>query len=90
MEFNKLSSLYVLRSSSRTEIEDKVRPQNKIRSISSSSLNDKDTKEKQSKEIMIINNKLISNNRNFSSMSVHGGSITTISPDRHCIPQKNF
>ena len=39
---------------------------------------------------MIINNKLISDNRSVSSMSVHGGSTTTISPDGDCIPRKNF
>ena len=45
------------RSSSRTETEDTVKPQNKTRSISSASLDDKDTKEQQPKEIMIRNNK---------------------------------
>ena len=46
---NKLSSLAKPRSSSRTEIEDTAKPQNKTRSISSASLDDKDTKEQQQK-----------------------------------------
>ena len=39
---------------------------------------------------MIINDKLISDNRIISSMSVHGSSITTVLPDRYCIPWKNI
>ena len=35
---------------------------------------------------MIINNKLISNNRSVASMSVDGASITTVSPDGERIP----
>ena len=39
---------------------------------------------------MIRNNKLIRENRNVSSMSVHGGSTTTIPPDGYRIPRKNL
>ena len=60
MALNKLTSLDRSRSSSITETEDTVKPQNKTRSISSASLDDKDTKEQQPKEIMIRNKKLIS------------------------------
>ena len=49
MALNKLTSLDKSRSSSRTETEDTVKPQNKTRSISSASLDDKDTKEQQQK-----------------------------------------
>ena len=77
------------RSSSRTETEDTVKPQNKTRSISSSSLDDKYTKEQQPKEIIIRNNKLISDNWSVSSMFVHVASITNVSPDRERIPRKN-
>ena len=52
---NKLTSLDKSRSSSRTETEDTVIPETKTRSISSASLDDKNTKEKQRKEIMIRN-----------------------------------
>ena len=38
---------------------------------------------------MIRNKKLISDNRSLSSMSVHGASITTLSPYRDHIPRKN-
>ena len=44
MELNKSTLLYKWRSSSRNEIEDTVKPQNKIRPISSSSLDEKDSK----------------------------------------------
>ena len=60
---NKLTSLDKSRSSSRTETEDTVIPENKKVSISSASLNDKNTKEQQPEEIMIRNTKLISDNR---------------------------
>ena len=49
MALNKLNSLDKSRSSSRTETEDTVKPQNKTKSISSASLDDKDTKEQQPK-----------------------------------------
>ena len=49
MPLNKLSSLDKSRSSSITEIEDTVEPQNKTESISSDILDNKDTKEQQSK-----------------------------------------
>ena len=42
------------------------------------------------KEIMIKNKKWISDNQSVSSMSVHGGSTTTISPDRDRIPRNNL
>ena len=89
MALNKLNSLDKSRSTSRTETEDTVKRQNKTRSISSASLYDKDTKEQQPKVIMITNNKLISDNRSVSSMSVHGGIKMTILPDGYRIPGKN-
>ena len=54
MEYNKLSSLDKSRSSSITETQDTVKPQNKTISISSASLDDKDTKKQQPKVIIII------------------------------------
>ena len=89
MALNKLTSLNKSRSFSRTETEDTAKPQNKTRSISSASLYDKDNKEQQPKVIIIRNKKLISDNQSVSSMSVHGGSTMTISPDGDCIPRKN-
>ena len=59
---NKFNSLDKSRSSLRTETEDTVEPQNKTRSISSSTLDDKDIKEQQQKLIMIRNKKCISDN----------------------------
>ena len=50
MALNKSISLDKSRSSSRTEIEDTLKPLNKTRSISSASLDDKDTKNQQPKE----------------------------------------
>ena len=38
---------------------------------------------------MIRNKKLISDNRSVSSMSIHGGSTTTIPPDGDRFPRKN-
>ena len=49
MTLNKLTSLGKSRSSSRTETEDTLKPQTKTRSISSASLDGKDTKEQQPK-----------------------------------------
>ena len=49
MALNKLTSLDKSRSSSITETEDTVIPQNKTGSISSASLDDKNTKEQQPK-----------------------------------------
>ena len=89
MALNKITSLDKLESSSRNKIEDTVIPQTKKRSNSSASLDDKITKEQQRKEIMIINNKLISENWSVSSMPAHGGSTTTILLDGDCIPRKN-
>ena len=37
---------------------------------------------------MIRNDKLISDNRSVSSMSIHRARITNVSPDRVCIPWK--
>ena len=37
----------------------------------------------------MIRKKLISDNRSVSSMSVHGGGTTNISPDIERIPRKN-
>ena len=88
MSLNKLSSLDKSGYVSRTETEDTVKPQNKTGSVSSASLDDKDTKEQQPKEVMIRNNKLISDNQSVSIMSVHGASITTVSPEKYCIPRK--
>ena len=87
MALNKLTSLDKSGSSSRTETEDTVTPETKTRSNSSASLDDKNIKEQQPKEIRIIKNKLISDNRSFSSASVHGGSTTAISPNKECIPR---
>ena len=57
--------------------------------MSSASSDDKNIKEQQPQEIIIINDKLISDNGNVSSMSVHRVSITTVLPDRDCPPRKN-
>ena len=78
MALNKFTLLDKSRSSSRTETEDTVKPQNKTGSISSARLDDKDTKEHQPKVIMIRNNKLISDNWSVSGVSINGGSTTTI------------
>ena len=86
MELNKSSSLDKSRSSSRSETEDTLKPLNKTRSISSASLDDKDTKKQQPKEIKFRNDKLRSDNPSVSSMSVHGASITAVSPDKDRIP----
>ena len=56
--------------------------------MSSSSSNDKNIKEQQPIEIMFRKNKLISDNQSVSSMSVHGASITTVSPGGERIPRK--
>ena len=77
------------RSSTRTETEDTVKPINKSKSISSDSLSDKDTKKEQPKEIKFINEKLRSENQSVSSISVQGASITTVLPDKYCIPCKD-
>ena len=39
---------------------------------------------------MIRNNKLITENRSVSIMSIHGSIITTIYTDRDCIPGNNL
>ena len=77
------------RSSSGTETEDTITPDSKTRSISSANLNDKNIKEEEPKEIRIRKNKLISDNRVFPSMYVHGESTMTISTDGERIPRKN-
>ena len=68
---NKLSSLDKSRSSSRTETLDTIKPLNKTRSISPASLDDKDIKKKQPKEIKFRNDKLRSDTTSVSSMSVN-------------------
>ena len=90
MALNKFTSLDKSGSSFRTETIDTLKPQTKTRSISSASLYDKDTKEQQPKVIMIRNKTIISDNQSVSSMSVHGGSTSTISPDGDYISRKNF
>ena len=57
--------------------------------MSSASSDGKNIKEQQPTVITIKKNKLISYNWSLSSMSVHGGSVTTISPDRDSIYRKN-
>ena len=49
-----------------------------------------DTKKQHTKEIIIRNEKLRSEHPSVSSMSVHGATITTVSPDIYSIPQKNI
>ena len=85
---NKLTSLDKSRSSSKTETEDTVTLDTKNISISSASSDDKNIKEQQPTEIRFIKNKLISDNWGLSSMSIHGESITTLSPDGERIPGK--
>ena len=48
----------------------------------------KNIKEQKPIEIRFRKNKLISDNRSVSSMSVHGASITTVSPDGERTPRK--
>ena len=55
--------------------------------MSSASSDDKNIKEQQPK-VINIRMFLISDNRSLSSMSVHGESITTVSPDGEHIPRK--
>ena len=81
MALNKLTSLDKSRSSSRTETEDTVKPQNKkdqfyqpVQMIQIPKNNNQKKK--------IGNDKLRSDNLSVSSMSVHGASITTVSPDK--------
>ena len=88
MAWNKSSSLDKSRCSSITETEDTVKPLDKRRSISSASLDDKQTKKQQPKEIKFRNDKLRSDNPSVSSMSVNEASITTVSPDKDSIPRK--
>ena len=76
------------RASERTETEDTVKPLNKTRSISSASLSDKSTKKQQPKEIKFRNDKYISDTPSVSSISIHGASKTTVSPDKELIPRK--
>ena len=82
------SSLDKSGSSSRTETEDKVNLQNKTRLISSASLGNKDTKEQQPKEIIVRNEKLMSDNPIVSIVSVHRSSITTVFPEKNCISRE--
>ena len=82
---NKSGSLDKSRSSSRTKIEDTLKPLNKTISTSPASLYNKDNKKQQPKEIKFQNAKLRSDNPSVSSMFVHGASITTVSPETDCI-----
>ena len=88
MALNKLTSLDKSRSISRTETEDTVTLDIKKISISSASSDDKNIKEQQT-TVIRIRKKITSDNWSHSSMSVHGGSVTTISPDRDSIYRKN-
>ena len=88
MALNKSISLDNPRSSERTETEDTVKTLNKTRSISSASLSDKNIKKQQQKEIKFRNDKLRSDTPSVSIMSLHGASITTVSPDKYPIPRK--
>ena len=90
MALDKLSSLENSSSSTTTETYDIVNLLNKTRSISSAILSDKDTKNQQPKEIKFRNDKLRSDTPSVSSMSVHGASITTVSPEKDRIPCKDF
>ena len=88
MALDKLSSLENSSSSTTTETYDIVNLLNKTRSISSAILSDKDTKNQQPKEIKFRNDKLRSDTPSVSIMSLHGASITTVSPDKYPIPCK--
>ena len=55
--------------------------------MSSASSDDKNNKE-QKPTVITIRKKKKNVNQSLSSMSVHEKSITTISPDRECIPGK--
>ena len=76
------------RSSSKTETEDTVKLDTKKRKMSSAISDDKNMKEQQPTVITIKTNKLTRDNQSLSSVSVLGASITTVSPDRDCIPRK--
>ena len=80
MALNKLTSLDKSRSSLITKTEDTVTLDTKKRSNSSAVSDDKIIKEQQTTEIRFIKNNLTSDNQSVSSMSVHGESITTVSP----------
>ena len=58
MSLGKSSSLHNSRASGKTETKDTVKPLNKTGSYSSASLDDKDTKKQQPKEIKFRNEKL--------------------------------
>ena len=75
------------RAYQRTETEDKVK-QLKKRYISSASLSNKSTKIQQPIEIKFMDDKFRSDTPIVSSMSIHGASITTVSPDKYRIPRK--
>ena len=80
MALNESRSLDKLRASQRIETEDTVKKISKSRSISSDSLSDKSTKIENPREINVR-----SDSPSVSSMSRHGSSITTISPDKELI-----
>ena len=56
--------------------------------MSSASSDDTNIKEQQPIVVTIREKKSISDNQSHSSMSVHGGSITNVSPNRERIPRK--
>ena len=72
------------RSTQITETEDIVKSVNKLESISSANLSDKSTKIVKPKEIDIRKD-----NSSLSVMSVHGESVSSVTPDKQRIPRKN-
>ena len=81
---NKGKPLDKSRSTQRTETEDTVKPVNKSRSISSASLYVKINKIEKPKEIDISKENSI-----ISGMSVHGESLSSITPDKRRITRNN-
>ena len=69
------------RSTQITETEDVVKSVNKLESISSANLSDKSTKIVKPKEIDIRKD-----NSSLSGMSVHGESVSSVTPDKQRIP----
>ena len=88
MSLNKSISLDNSGDSERTETEDTIKPLNKTRYISSTSLSDKSTKKQQQNKIKFRNDRFRSDTPSVSIMSIHGSSITTVSPDKYPIPCK--
>ena len=85
MALDKSSSLYKSRASQRTETEEKVKPLKKTRSISSASLCDTIIKIQKPKEIKFRSDKFRSETPSVSSITIHGASITNVSPDKERI-----